>query len=470
MGGHKSHEFNIDISRKVFNDSFFPFLKDDTPVQIFFGGSSAGKSQFAVGQRVVFDLLSGDRNYLILRNTARTSRKSTFNQVCQTISLWGVSHLFKITNTEMVITCANGYQALFEGLDDVEKLKSILPQKGVITDIIIEEATETKRDDIKQLRRRLRGQSRKPKRFTMLFNPIIRTHWIYEDFFKGRFMDGDKCLRDPDLLIFHSTYKDNKFLAPEDVAVLENEDDQYFYDVYTLGKWGVLGGVIFSNWRVADLSGVVHTFDNIKNGLDFGFSNDPATWNRIHYDKKRKKIYIFDEMHELGMTNPGIYDYLSPIIKDELVVCDSSEPKSIQELKELGLNAVGAKKGPDSVRFGIQFLQQHEIIVDRHCQETINELELYQWKKLRTGEATNIPVDKNNHHIDDIRYSLEDEMLELKTTPRIAVVGERVENERVKEKPETRPGETVVPIYEGDQIVGWEKIGTGRKRRGGVLG
>lgn len=91
-------------------------------------------------------------------------------------------------------------------------------------------------------------------------------------------------------------------------------------------------------------------------------------------------------------------------------MCDSAEPKSIEELRQGGIRAVGAVKGKDSVRFGIQWLQQQEIIVDKRCQETINELQLYQWKKDKDGESLMQPVEKYDHHCDAIRYATEDDM------------------------------------------------------------
>ncbi|HDY89324.1 MAG TPA: PBSX family phage terminase large subunit [bacterium] len=417
-------QIDIKIKKNVFNEVYIPFLEDGTRTQIFFGGASAGKSQFIVGQRVVWDLLKGKRNYLIIRNVARTSRTSTFNQVRQVIADWGVGHLFKINLSEMTITCATLCQALFEGLDNVEKLKSIIPERGVITDILFEEATEGALEDIKQLQKRLRGRSSVPKRMVLVFNPILRSHWIHQEYFEGRFNDGDRLYRDDGLLIHHSTYKDNRFLELDDIAELEKETSSYHYNVYTLGHWGVLGGVIFTNWQVDDLTLDIPRFDNIKNGLDFGYSEDPAAYNRIHYDRMRKRIYIFEELHIKGATNPQLANFLKPIIGSELIACDSAEPKSIQELKDSGVNAVGAKKGKDSVSYGIQFLQQHEIIIDKSCQETINEFEQYQWKKLRTGEVLNVPVDKNNHHIDGTRYALESEMPDekAKVKPRMAFI------------------------------------------------
>lgn len=402
---------NIKINSNVCNKAYLPYLDCDIRTEIFYGGASAGKSIFVVGQRTVYDLLKGDRNYLIIRNVARTSRQSTFAEVRKTILAWNLSKYFKINKSDMVITCINGYQILFAGLDDVEKLKSVTPAKGVLTDILIEEATEASEVDCRQLEKRLRGKSKVRKRFTLIFNPILRSHWIFKRYFAGKFNEGDTQYQDDELSILKTTYKDNlRFLEKDDIDGLENETDEYFYNVYTLGLFGILGDVIFTNWNVEDLSEQVEHFDNIRNGLDFGYASDPAAYNRIHYDGMRKKIYIFNELHEYGLTNPEMAKKLKPIISDERIVCDSAEPKSIQELIDNGINAGGAAKGKDSVNFGIQWLQGHQIIIHKDCQETINEFQLYQWKKTRAGETINTPIDKNNHHIDNIRYAMEDDM------------------------------------------------------------
>ena len=107
-------------------------------------------------------------------------------------------------------------------------------------------------------------------------------------------------------------------------------------------------------------------------------------------------------------------DRIKPIIDRERLICDSAEPKSIQELKDHKLNAVGAMKGRDSINFGIQWLQGNQIIIHKECQETINEFQVYQWKKTKQGETINTPVDRDNHHIDDIRYGMEGDMVKGK--------------------------------------------------------
>lgn len=403
---------SVELYPEIFNDAYIPLLNDPTRTQIVFGGSSSGKSVF-LAQRCVYDMLMGDRNYLICRQVGKTVRKSVFAEVKGVIEDWGLSKLFKINKTDGVITCiSNGYQSIFIGLDDVEKIKSIRPEKGVITDIWIEEATETDKNTIKQLLKRQRGGSEKiAKRLMLSFNPIYKTHFIYDDYFsKIGWTENQKIYRDDDLLILKTTYKDNKFLTTGDIKDLENEEDQYFYNVYTLGNWGVLGNVIFKNWEVQDLSRMHDQFVNRRNGLDFGFADDPAASPRTHYDKMRKNIYIFDELYERGLDNQELAVELLNMHNRDFITADSAEPKSIVELNKAGCNVNAARKGKDSVNFGIQWIQQQHIIVDKSCINTQNELSTYKWKEDAGGNALPIPVDKNNHLIDALRYAYEDDM------------------------------------------------------------
>jgi len=417
-------EYEIEFKKDIFNSVYYPFLDDQTRIQIFFGGASSGKSIFTIGQRVLYDLLQGGRNYLCCRNTARTIRVSIFNELTKAITKYNLSSLFKINRSDMSVTCVNGYQALTTGLDDVEKVKSTTPEKGVLTDILIEEATEITQNDYKQLKLRLRGESGGlNKRITFVFNPIFKSHWIYKLFFQG-WIDGKNIYRKNDLAILKTTYKDNNFLEPDDIKSLEDETDDYTYQVYTLGNWGVLGGIIFTNWIVKDLINdpIFKTFDIFHNGLDFGYSNDPTAYNRMYYHAASKHLYIINEWHETGVTNDKIAEALKPLLDGDTVVCDSAEPKSIAELNNYGISATGARKGKDSVIHGIQWLQQQKIVIDRQCQNTINEFEQYHWLKDKNGEDTNKPIDKYNHHIDGIRYACEELMLASETE--VELIGE----------------------------------------------
>jgi phage terminase large subunit len=316
-------------------------------------------------------------------------------------------------------------------------LKSITPAKGVFTDIRIDEATETDAATVKQLLKRQRGGNVKTKkRLVLSFNPVLKSHWIYQEYFSTLgWADNQKEYTSADLTILKTTYKDNAFLTADDVKDLESETDTYYHSVYTLGNWGVLGDVIFTNWRVEDLSAMSDQFTNRSNGLDFGFSSDPAAMPVSHYDSMRKTIYIYKELYETGLTNDllservkdlvGVWEWKdtgqkdedgNPIVErvctaTERITADSSEPKSIQELRNHGVDAYGARKGKDSVRQGIDWLKQQTIIVDVSCINMQNELSQYHWKKDAGGNSLKVPVDKNNHLIDALRYAYESEML-----------------------------------------------------------
>ncbi len=154
---------------------------------------------------------------------------------------------------------------------------------------------------------------------------------------------------------------------------------------------------------------MANQFTNRRVGLDFGFSSDPAALVCTHYDAMRKTIYIYDELYETGLTN----DLLAVEVKSKInrvpIVCDSSEPKSIQELNNYGVIAEGAKKGPDSVSYGIQWLQQQTIIIGANCINAQNEFSTYHFKEDAGGNVLPVPVDKNNHLIDALRYAYESE-------------------------------------------------------------
>jgi phage terminase large subunit len=402
----------VEIDAAVFNRVYIPHLNNLSRVQIYYGGSGSGKSVF-VAQRCVYDVMQGGRNYLVCRAIAKDSRRSTFVEIQKVISAWGVDALFNVNKTDMTITCENGYQILFTGLDDLQKLKSITPAKGVVTDIWIEEATQTEPNDLKELIRRQRGGDEStPKRLTMTFNPIYQTHHLYLTYFGAiAWADDQTVYNSPELSILKTTYKDNRFLTAADIADLENEKDEYYYNVYTLGKWGVLGDVIFKNWRVEDLSEMQAQFTNHRNGLDFGFSSDPAALAVTHYDRTHKTIYVYDELYERGLTNDVLAEEVGRLIGNEYVKCDSAEPKSIAELTHKGVRALPVEKGKDSVVFGVQWLQQQTIIVDSRCLNARQELSIYHWRKDKDGNAIRQPIDKNNHFIDALRYAYDDEYM-----------------------------------------------------------
>lgn len=255
---------NVKISKKVFNDKYIPLLDDDTRYIVMYGGGSSGKSYF-ISQRFIYKMMKQKCNLLVVRQTGNTNRDSTYALFKQVISNWGVSNLFSIT--DLRIKCINGNEIIFRGLDDVEKIKSTTFENGELTDIWVEEATETKEEDIQQLKVRLRGGTSK-KQMVLSFNPINISHWI-----KRHFIDGEV---EKNVTVMHSTYKDNKFLNEDDIKALESfkYSDPYYYDVYCLGKWGVIGKTFFNAEKITK------RIDELKAPLKRGYFEYEYDYNR----------------------------------------------------------------------------------------------------------------------------------------------------------------------------------------------
>ena len=273
---------NIKISKKVFNDVYLPYLDNDDRYLVFYGGGSSGKSYF-IAQRFIYKLIHPTRcNLLVVRQTGDTNRRSTFPLLKQVISNWNLSEHFKVNESDMRIVCKlTNNEVAFAGLDDVEKIKSITFSNGELTDIWVEEATETQEADINQLKVRLRGGKSK-KQIVLSFNPINIQHWI-----KGHFIDSGLAT------VCFSTYKDNKFLTDDDRKALEDlkHTDEYTYEVYCLGKWGILGKTVFDaraiQSRLESLPRVLKTgyFTYQYDGLritDIKWVNDPNGYIKLY--------------------------------------------------------------------------------------------------------------------------------------------------------------------------------------------
>jgi phage terminase large subunit len=249
-------DVNIKVSKKVFNDVYLPYLENKDRYLIFYGGGSSGKSYF-IAQRFIYKLIHPVRcNLLVVRQTGDTNRRSTFPLLKQVISNWNLSKHFKINESDMRIICKlTGNEVAFAGLDDVEKIKSITFANGELTDIWVEEATECQEADINQLKVRLRG-GKSHKQMVLSFNPINIQHWI-----KKHFIDSKLAT------VCFSTYKDNKFLTDDDRKALEDLKliDEYTYEVYCLGKWGILGKTVF------DARAIQNRLDNIPKPIKVGY-------------------------------------------------------------------------------------------------------------------------------------------------------------------------------------------------------
>ena len=386
----------LNIARSLFNDAYFPYLFDYSHrYEVYYGRAGSGKSVF-ITQKILCKACTSKRKVLIIRKYATTLKDSVFQLFIDQLKKWKIYKFCKVNMSTYTITLPNESVLLFKGLDDPEKIKSITD----ITDIWCEECSELSLDEFTQLDLRLRAQSGNLQIFVS-FNPVSKQNFVYQKWFANGAPDNT--------FVLHTTYKDNKFLPKEYIdALLEKQkSNPTYYKIYALGEFCTLDKLVYYNWKIEDFD---HT--QIKGkllvGLDFGYTNDPTAL--VASVMTDKKIYIFKEWVDTNKTNPQIAQVIKSLgLQKSTIICDSAEPKSIQELRQNGIYAAReSTKGPDSIIHGIQKLWEYEIIVHPSCTETITEFENYAWQKDKTtGEYINKPIDMFNHCMDALRYSLQ---------------------------------------------------------------
>lgn len=224
-------------------------------------------------------------------------------------------------------------------------------------------------------------------------------------------------VNEPDKAFFiKSTYKDNPFLEQSIIDSIESrkgDGNNNFWRVYGLGELGIAEGLVFNNFEQKDFD--INSFENYRNGVDWGFSQDPFAFVRCAIEGK--DLYVCQEIYQKGLLNKDSAPMVKCITQDEIVRCDSAEPKSVAEFRQLGVRAISVRKGAGSVESGIKFLQSFEhIYIHPSCHNVYDEFCNYQWRLDKNGEEMPEPVDDFNHAIDALRYALEDDMTYRKAT------------------------------------------------------
>lgn len=357
-----------------------------------------------------------DANLIVFRKTYRTIKDSCFTDLKWALDRLGVINEWNITLSPLEMTRKKtGQKILFRGLDDTLKITSVTVEKGSLCWAWLEEAYEVMNEaDFDILNESIRGECPAPlfKQWTITFNPWNEHHWL-----KKRFFDAPPS---PDILAMTTNYMCNEWLDESDIRMFEDmrERNPRRYAVAGLGGWGIVDGLVYENWReeafdidhIRQLPGVVSAF-----GMDFGYTNDPSTLFCGLLDKANKRLYVFDEMYQKGMSNKKIADTVQGMgYGKERITGDCAEPKSIDELKSLGLRMRAAKKGKDSIQNGIQWIQDLEIIIHPRCVNFITEISNYTWDKDKFGNKLNVPIDDFNHLMDAMRYGLEQFITEKK--------------------------------------------------------
>ena len=392
-------------------------------------GSRRSKKSKTMGLWCIYNLMKPEfkeANLIVVRKTYRTLKDSCFTELKWAIHRLQVDHLWDVKESPLEMTYKpTGQKIYFRGLDDPLKVTSITTEVGVLSWMWVEEAYEImSEDDFDTLAESMWGDCPEGlfKQITLTFNPWNEHHWI-----KTRFFDVD----DPDILALTTNYLCNEWLSEADLNEFEKMKvrNPRRYRVAGLGEWGIVDGLIYENWKEQDFRLITQAElkdipvedrhncvirDKLKTrcGLDFGYTNDPTASPIMFLDAENKKLYIWDELYQKGLSNRKIFQELSSMgYGKERFTGDSAEPKSIDELKGLGLRIKGAKKGKDSVKNGIQWIQDLEIIVHPRCVNFLTEISNYTWDKDKFGKTLNTPIDDFNHLMDAMRYGLEDDII-----------------------------------------------------------
>lgn len=380
-------------------------------------GSRASKKSKTAALWIISHIVQyPEANAIYIRKTERTLKDSCYSDCKWAIHRMGLDKWFVCRLSPLEIEYKKtGQRILFRGCDDPLKLTSISVPKGHLCWAVFEEAYEiTKESDFDMIDESIRGELPEGyfKRIFVLLNPWSEKTWI-----KRRFFDPPN---DDNKLAITTTYKCNEWLTPDDLRIFDDmkKRNPRRYAVAGEGNWGIVDGLVYENWREErfDVDELRSRKDLVSAfGIDFGYTNDPSTLFCGLLDKAKKRLYVFDEMYEKGMSNKRIAEAVQEMgYGKERITADSAEPKSIDELKSLGLRVKTATKGKDSVKNGIQWIQDLEIIIHPRCANFITEISNYTWNKDKFGTMLNEPIDDFNHLMDAMRYALEQYITEKK--------------------------------------------------------
>ena len=375
----KRKKINANIQFKQLRDSSARF-------RVHQGGTRSGKT-FAVCQYIAYLLITEKTPLTIsvIRKTLPALRGSVMRDLIQVLEEFEIYYNATHNKAENTIQY-NGHLLEFLSVDEPQKIRG---RKRNIA--FLNEANELTVEDFRQINMRTED-------FVIIdFNPSDPVHWIYEDI-----IPRDDC----DTWI--TTYQDNLFLDEKLVFEIERmkERDPDYWSVYGEGQRAVYSKrQIFSNWNF-DLSyNDFPDFENVSLGIDFGFTNDPTAICLVA--KQKDKLYVHELMYNTGKTNQDIANFLkAKNLNNTLSFADSAEPKSIMELRQMGCLVKEAKKGQGSVNAGISLLKEYDVYVSKESTNFQKEYHNYYWHEMKDGTIINKPMDRFNHLMDALRYSV----------------------------------------------------------------
>lgn len=371
------------------------------------GSAGSGKSVDTAQQYLIRLLKDKGRNLVCIRKSDVTNRDSTYAELTGAIYRLGLEKYFECRLSPLQIRCINGNMIIFRGVNDEkqrEKLKSITFQKGKLTDVWIEEATELTQSDFEIIDDRLRGNLPKGQfyQIKMTFNPVNKNHWIKKQFFDRQ---------DENTLTCHSSYLDNRFIDDAYKARMQRrkEVDPDGYRIYGLGDWGEIGGLVLKNWEVADISQNANDYDDVAIGQDFGFNHANAV---LQLAIKDDDIYILKEIYVYEKDTSEIIDIADKMDLVGKMWCDSAEPDRIKTWKRAGYKAEGVTKekttGQKYQATQIDWLKRRKIYIHPSCVNTMREIEQWKWKRdEQSGKYLDEPVPFFDDAMAALRYGVE---------------------------------------------------------------
>ncbi|WP_312047754.1 PBSX family phage terminase large subunit [Anaerotignum sp.] len=374
------------------------------------GGRGSTKSSFASVEIILGVMKDPQANCVALRKVGLNLKDSVYEQLEWAIKVLGVENYWqsKLSPLELIYI-PTGQRIIFRGADKPKKIKSTKFRHGYCKYIWYEEVDEFA--GMEEIRTINQSLMRGGESFCVFYSynpPKSQRNWVNKEILEKK----------DDKFVHHSTYLQvpehwlgKQFFIEAEHLKSVNEDA---YKHEYLGEVTGTGGEVFHNLTIREISNEeIKHFDRIARGLDWGYATDPFHYTVNHYDKTRRRLYIFREIQLVNLSNRKAAELVKQENKSNaLIVCDSAEPKSIAEVSEYGLRVIGAKKGPDSVEYGIKWLQDlEEIIIDPvRCPNTAREFNSYELEKDNNGGFKAKFPDKDNHSIDAVRYSREMDM------------------------------------------------------------
>ena len=390
---------------------FWKAVNDDQYLEYVLKGGRGSAKSTHIAIRIVKEVMQHPVTALAVRKVGNTLAESVFEQLKEAITMLGVESYWQVNKSPLKLTYTpRGNSIIFRGADDPNKIKSIKMSRFPLSILWIEELAEFKtEDEVSMIKNSvLRAELPEGLRYMIFYSynpPKRKQSWVNKKY-ETQFLPNN-------VFVFHSTYMDNPFISQAFIEEAENvrERNKSKYEWEYLGKAIGSGVVPFANLVFREIpDDEFNTFDNIHQGIDWGYGPDPYSFVRMHYDSRRRRLFFMDEHYGSKISNREAAEWiLKKKYHDVMTIADSAEPKSISEMKGYGVRIKGAKKGPGSVEFGEKWLDDlEEIVIDpKRTPNAAREFENVDYEVDRDGNQRARLEDKDNHSIDSARYGTE---------------------------------------------------------------